>query len=585
MAKKNVGPQPSDFAEAELDLERSADSDIDIDQLRALKQQLRTSHDRLENLIKSIPAILYSVDLPTMELEIYSDIEDTLGYAESKFSNLQSWYEDVLHPEDKSTVLNDYANWMRAGAEGTLSRAYRLRNRCGQYMWVRDRTRAGNKDERGRVDRLFGSITDISRTMTAHERLEKIAATVPGAIYHYHIDTNGVASFPYTSAGIESIYGLKPEEVRENGELIIQAIHPDDRERVRASISESQALNEEWFCEYRVNFDGQCKWVTGYAIPERHDDGSISWYGQVIDTTTEKELQNELELQKRSLEKAQQIGQLGYWRANVETGELYWSDMIYQIFGITKGEFNCTIDAFRSFVHPDDLPEVIRCEEAAPQTGAFDVEHRIVLPSGEIRWVHELADYTVLASSPVLIGTVRDITEQKNYQAQLERMSMTDSLTGIYNRRFFVEQLESSFSDWQRRKNACCLAIFDIDYFKQVNDTYGHAAGDSVLVRLSERVKKRIRKADIFARLGGEEFGLILPHTELQQAQTLLEEIRNLVATQAFTFNQESFQVTISVGVTEIGSQDSDYDELLIRADGLLYEAKNAGRNRVIPGY
>ena len=72
-----------------------------------------------------------------MELEIYSDIEDTLGYAESKFSNLQSWYEDVLHPEDKSTVLNDYANWMRAGAEGTLSRAYRLRNRgCGQYMWV-----------------------------------------------------------------------------------------------------------------------------------------------------------------------------------------------------------------------------------------------------------------------------------------------------------------------------------------------------------------------------------------------------------------------------------------------------------------
>ena len=117
MAKKNVGPQPSDFAEAELDLERSADSDIDIDQLRALKQQLRTSHDRLENLIKSIPAILYSVDLPTMELEIYSDIEDTLGYAESKFSNLQSWYEDVLHPEDKSTVLNDYANWMRAGAE------------------------------------------------------------------------------------------------------------------------------------------------------------------------------------------------------------------------------------------------------------------------------------------------------------------------------------------------------------------------------------------------------------------------------------------------------------------------------------
>lgn len=574
MTEQEKKPQPNQA--------QNSVANADIEQLRQLKQELRASHDQLENLIKSIPAILYSVDLQTMELETYSDLDDALGYAASKISKLQSWYESVLHPEDKDSVLQAYSDWIRSGAEGTLNRAYRLRNRDGFYMWVRDRTRAGNRDEQGKVVRLFGSITDISRTMTVHDRLEKIAATVPGAIYQYHIDCHGVASFPYASAGLELIYGVKPEQVRESSDLIFQAIHPDDRERVKVSIQESEELVEEWFCEYRVIVKGHLKWVTGYAIPERHEDGSTSWYGQVVDTTTDKELQNELELQKRSLEKAQQIGKLGYWRANVETGELYWSDMIYQIFGINKDEFNCTVEGFRSFVHPDDIEELRRREDAAPRIGMFDIEHRIVLPSGEIRWVHELADYTVLNSSPVLIGTVRDITEQKNYQAQLERMSMTDSLTGVYNRRFFVDRLAANFSDWQRRKYNCCLAIFDIDYFKQVNDTRGHAAGDSVLIKLCQRVQQRIRKEDVFARIGGEEFGLILPNTDLFHAKSLMEDIRALVATTPFSFDNAHFNVTISVGVTDITPADSGVDDLLSRTDSLLYEAKHAGRNRVV---
>lgn len=197
-----------------------AGSVIEIDQLRQLKQELKESHARLQNLIKSIPAALYSVDLVNMELETYSDVEDVLGYAESKFTDLKVWYESVLHPEDQSKILEEFTDWLRSGAKTTLIRAYRLLNREGQYMWVRDRTRAGNRDDNGRITTLYGSITDISRTMTVHERIEKIASTVPGAIYQYQIDAQGKASFPYTSAGIEMIYGLTPEQVQRNSELI-----------------------------------------------------------------------------------------------------------------------------------------------------------------------------------------------------------------------------------------------------------------------------------------------------------------------------------------------------------------------------
>lgn len=351
---------------------------------------------------------------------------------------------------------------------------------------------------------------------------------------------------------------------------------------MRVSIQESRELSDEWFCEYRVIVNGIQKWVTGYAIPEKHYDGSMSWYGQVVDTTTDKELQDELELQKRSLEKAQQIGKLGYWRANVETGELYWSDMIYEIFGVVKGEFNSTIEAFRSFVHPDDLDELMRQESEAQHTGILDFEHRIILPSGDVKWVHELADFKVLQDSPVLIGTVRDITEQKNYQRQLELLSMTDSLTKIYNRRFFMDRLESIFSQWQRRKTPFCLVIFDIDYFKHVNDTYGHAAGDQVLIELSGRIQSRIRKEDIFARIWGEEFGLILPNTQLEQAESLIDNLRQQLVSQPFSYETHSFQVTISAGATEISPAEENHDALLLKADNLLYEAKHSGRNRVL---
>lgn len=198
-------------------------------------------------------------------------------------------------------------------------------------------------------------------------------------------------------------------------------------------------------------------------------------------TPQKKKNRLKLERYQADLERAQRIGQLGYWQANLITGELFWSDMIYEIFGVHKREFEPSIEAFNSVVHPDDLALVHASEEQAKITGVHDVVHRIVRPNGEIRWVHELADFNDNDKNTMLVGTVRDITQQKIYELDLERLSLTDELTGAYNRRYCYNRLDQLLGSAVKRGFQwlwpCLISIFS----KKVNDTYGHDIGDSVL--------------------------------------------------------------------------------------------------------
>lgn len=271
---------------------------------------------------------------------------------------------------------------------------------------------------------------------------------------------------------------------------VFDLIHPNDLDTFKASITDSAETFDEWFVEYRIIINGQEKWVTGHSIPERNSDGSTSWFGQLNDTTDEKQNRLKLERYQADLERAQRIGQLGYWQANLITGELFWSDMIYEIFGVNKQEFVPSIEAFNSVVHPDDLALVHASEEHAQITGVHDVVHRIVRPSGEVRWVHELADFNDNANNTMLVGTVRDITQQKTYEKDLERLSLTDELTGAYNRRYCHNRLEQLLGSAVKRGFPVALALLDIDFFKKVNDTYGHDIGDTVLKQFISYEKK-----------------------------------------------------------------------------------------------
>lgn len=186
---------------------------------------------------------------------------------------------------------------------------------------------------------------------------------------------------------------------------------------------------------------------------------------------------------------------------------------------------------------------------------------------------------------------------ERAYHEEIYRLSILDGLTGIHNKRFFDEVLEREVARSLRHGHALALVMFDIDHFKIVNDSHGHVAGDAVLQAMCRRLRPRIRREDLLARIGGEEFACILPDTPLQGAVSFAEDLRGLVEREAFPFEGESIRITISLGVSvlepsvsDIRSSDEsgrsltearDTELLFKRADDQLYEAKRRGRNRV----
>jgi len=188
-----------------------------------------------------------------------------------------------------------------------------------------------------------------------------------------------------------------------------------------------------------------------------------------------------------------------------------------------------------------------------------------------------------------LISTYANITASSLYKIRLmnsaEKAAITDGLTGVYNRRFFEEMTKKQLTIAKRRNLHLSLFLIDLDYFKKVNDTYGHTAGDLLLKELGGILSKSIRESDFVARYGGEEFAVVLPEIDTDEAIKKAEYIRTSVETRNFDalVSGKTVKVTLSIGVATFPLHGSNYEELVCAADRALYQAKEKGRNRVIP--
>lgn len=176
-----------------------------------------------------------------------------------------------------------------------------------------------------------------------------------------------------------------------------------------------------------------------------------------------------------------------------------------------------------------------------------------------------------------MLGVTRDITERRKMEDEIRRLSITDKLTQSYNRLMLDESIDTVFADAQSQGSFFSVIILDIDHFKQVNDNFGHQAGDQVLIKLVKRLQKEVRDTDIVGRWGGEEFLIILPNTANLEAISLAERLRKSIAQMRF---EGVGQVTISLGVASY-LNDQTPEQMISRADAALYLAKQKGRNRV----
>ena len=181
------------------------------------------------------------------------------------------------------------------------------------------------------------------------------------------------------------------------------------------------------------------------------------------------------------------------------------------------------------------------------------------------------------------LGAIFDITEKKELELALAQLAATDELTGLPNRRDGMARLEILHKDSERKKRPYCIAMVDIDHFKQLNDQYGHPCGDLVLRLFADLAKHILRSSDLCFRYGGEEFVVLLPETELNEGFKVVERLRQTWASNRLTLSEgQPINSTISIGLTQYPPNRVSFEQLLQTSDQALYDAKNSGRNRTV---
>jgi len=276
---------------------------------------------------------------------------------------------------------------------------------------------------------------------------------------------------------------------------------------------------------------------------------------------------------------------IGVWDYDLAENRLVWDDSMYALYGIDRASVSSSYDVWYNSVLPEDRPALdaalhATLYERAPYMPSF----RIRRGDSGLRYIQARARiYYDAAGKPVrLVGTNEDITERKALQDKLEVQANQDYLTGLFNRRHFLEQGQVEFARMLRYGESLSVFMLDVDRFKGINDTYGHKTGDIVLQKLSEVLRQTLRTFDIIGRFGGEEFAVLLPETDAQKAHEVAERLREITArTDVALEGGLLLRFTVSIGVATLKDKTTTLDMLLNQADKALYRAKEGGRNKV----
>jgi len=253
-------------------------------------------------------------------------------------------------------------------------------------------------------------------------------------------------------------------------------------------------------------------------------------------------------------------------------------------YGVTAAEAQKNPERMFDAIHPEDIQRVQETiENSRQELSEWLCDYRII-KDGRVRWLRGISrPERNPDGSTTWHGMITDIDDQKQLEFQLEALSITDELTGLFNRRYLLRKLAELLEESTRYGHFFSLLSLDIDFFKHVNDTWGHLTGDTVLCTVANLIEKRTRKSDIVARTGGEEFIILMPHTSLSDAKNVAESLRIAMQTESFVSEDgTTFNVTLSAGVVCWSNDTNSVRDLLSACDQVLYQAKRAGRNQVV---
>jgi diguanylate cyclase (GGDEF)-like protein/PAS domain S-box-containing protein len=260
------------------------------------------------------------------------------------------------------------------------------------------------------------------------------------------------------------------------------------------------------------------------------------------------------------------------------------------MLGYAGDDIPDTLDAWDALVHPDDLAARQAAWDAhlEGRTPTMEVEFRVRHRQGHWVWIHKrgrVVEHGPDGAPQRVVGLRMDISQRKQTEQRLELLAHTDPLTGVCNRRRFLVLADDELSSAARHGHPVALMMMDLDYFKAINDQFGHAGGDTVLCAFVEAARSEMRQGDVLARVGGEEFAALLSHTDHDGALGLSHRLLRRVEALQVPLDGQAVRITVSIGVALFAAAPQGpmtVDALMAAADHALYRAKAGGRNRVV---
>lgn len=550
------------------------------------------NHRWIEQLQDSKALGILVVDSERKNIFVNNTICKLFGY--SKKTILANTAE-LFHINHNSYLRFGELAFNAAKSGTPLNIDYQFKRSDGSLFWANIFGNAIIKDEE-----ILWIVVDITERVKAqeelnmqYEKLEQLTQNVPGLVFQYKVKKDGVAYFTYVSDAIQDVFELSKDEILNDPQTVFDLIHPDDLQMVMDSINKSISTLTDWHMIYRVLLPEKgLRWIEGFAKALKYDDGTLLWSGYTYDTTEKKETRLALEKERNYFQSVID----GVDEPIMVIKEDYTVDLMNSASRESVNDLNIAdpknpkcyeISHHRSTPcdgseHPCPLKKVIETKKYTK------VVHKHKTKAGEDCYVELLAT-PLLDKNKNCIGIIesaRDITEYLNIQDELrEQKSILDyqahhdALTGLGNRVLFYDRLQHAITLAKRNNTKVALLFVDLDHFKEINDSFGHDAGDEVLNIATLRFKQTMRREDNISRLGGDEFVIIAENlTQTHDASRVAKSILDSLNEKISIHNHELF-LSCSIGISIYPDNGENLQNLLKYADSAMYKAKNQGRS------
>ena len=447
-------------------------------------------------------------------------IKEMTGYTEAEIKTMKDWYKKAYPDPESRKKAKKYFEY---DIENNIQdRTYKITTAAGEYKYFN--FRYSQLDD----GKMLFEIIDISHRIKQKQELKN------QKIIFENLFTNSLegivlldSEFRILDANnkFEEIFEISKSDIKDEFALDTVNLYeePENIEREINAILEK----EDWENEVRFTVNNKIKYCNVHIFSVENEEHNRLIYVAVDDITENKKRELELKEVKERLELAVEGGNIGIWDWNAVNDTVHFNENWAQMLGYELSELEKNVITWLDLIHPDDKEQALNDIEDHLEGNAkkYCNEHRLKTKSGDWKWIRDIGkviERDEQGNAERIVGIHIDIDNEKRSAAEIEYLSNHDELTGLYNRRYFNEELKRLHNS---RKYPISIIVGDMNRLKDINDNYGHSMGDRYIKRTAEAIKDSVRNEDVVARIGGDEFAVILPDTDYSMADDIVDRI------------------------------------------------------------